>query len=79
MTVRLNLALRAYADLIENGTLHVSYDPLAATEKKIEQAIRSTGSTVEAAARDTETAHPELPTPTNAKQAPDANAQDEHS
>ena len=28
---------------IENGALHVSYDPLATTEKKIEQAVRSTG------------------------------------
>ena len=28
---------------IEKGALHVSYDPLATTEKKIEQAIRSTG------------------------------------
>jgi len=38
---------------IENGALHVSYDPLAMSEKKIEQAIRSTGSTVKAAATDT--------------------------
>jgi hypothetical protein len=28
---------------IENGALHVSYDPLATSEKKIEQAVRSTG------------------------------------
>ena len=47
---------------IENDALHVSYDPFATTEKKIEQAIRSTGSTVKAAATDTETAHPDLPT-----------------
>src|SRR5436190_10369821 len=47
---------------IEKGALHVSYDPLATTEKKIEQAIRSTGSTGKAAATDTETAHPDLPT-----------------
>jgi copper chaperone CopZ len=59
---------------IENGALHVSYDPLATSEKKIEQAIRSTGSTVKAAATDTETAHPDLPTPANAKQAPVENA-----
>ena len=50
---------------IENDALHVSYDPLATSEKKIEQAIRSTGSTVKAAATDTETAHPDLPTPVN--------------
>ena len=50
---------------IENDALHVSYDPLATSEKRIEQAIRSTGSTVKAAATDTETAHPDLPTPAN--------------
>src|SRR6476646_7211332 len=50
---------------IENDLLHVSYDPLATSEKKIEQGIRSTGSTVKAAATDTETAHPDLPTPAN--------------
>jgi copper chaperone CopZ len=53
---------------IENEVLHVSYDPLATSEKKIEQAIRSTGSTVKAAATDTETAHPDLPTSVNVKQ-----------
>ena len=47
---------------IENGVLHVSYDPLATSEKKIEQAVRSTGSTIKAAVTDTETAHPDLPT-----------------
>jgi copper chaperone CopZ len=65
---------------IEKGALHVSYDPLATTEKKIEQAIRSTGSTVKAAATDTETAHPDLPTPASLEQAPVENAdQGEHS
>src|SRR6266481_1533207 len=59
---------------IENGALHVSYDPLATSEKKIEQAIRSTGSTVKAAATDTETAHPDLPTPASLEQAPVENA-----
>jgi copper chaperone CopZ len=47
---------------IEKGALHVSYDPLATTEKKIEQAIRSTGTTIKTAATDTESAHPDLPT-----------------
>jgi hypothetical protein len=47
---------------IEKGALHVSYDPLATTEKKIEQAIRSTGTTIKTAATDTEGAHPDLPT-----------------
>ncbi len=50
---------------IENGALHVSYDPLATTEKEIERAIRSTGTTVKAAVTDTEGAHPDLPTPAN--------------
>ena len=59
---------------IENDALHVSYDPLATSEKKIEQAIRSVGSTVNAAATDTETAHPDLPTPASAKQPPVENA-----
>src|ERR1043166_3880733 len=59
---------------IENGALHVSYDPLATTEKKIEQAIRSTGTTIKAAATDTEGAHPNLPTP-NVHQAPIQNAE----
>jgi hypothetical protein len=65
---------------IENRALHVSYDPLATTEKKIEEAIRSTGSTIKAAATDIETARPHLPTPSNAEQAPTENAQrGEHS
>jgi hypothetical protein len=46
---------------IEKCALHVSYDPLATTEKKIEQAIRSTGTRIKAAATDTESAHPDLP------------------
>ena len=50
---------------IEKGALHVSFDPLATTEKKIEDAVRSTGSTVKAAAADRETPHPDLPTPAN--------------
>ena len=47
---------------IEKGALHVSYDPLATTEKKIEQAIRSTGTIIKAVTTDTESAHPDLPT-----------------
>ena len=58
---------------IEKGALHVSYDPLATTEKKIEQAIHSTGTTIKAAATDTEGAHPDLPTP-NVQQASAQNA-----
>src|SRR3954471_23612606 len=58
---------------IEKGALHVSYDPLGTTEKKIEQAVRSTGTTINAAATDTESAHPDLPTP-NVQQAALQNA-----
>ena len=54
---------------IEKGALHVSYDPLATTENKIEQAVRSTGTTIRAAATDTEDAHPDLPRP-DLQQAP---------
>jgi copper chaperone CopZ len=54
---------------IENEALHVSYDPLATTEKKIERAVRSTGNTVKAAATDTKTPHPDLPTSANVEQA----------
>jgi copper chaperone CopZ len=43
---------------IENGAMHVTYDPLATSEKKIEEAVRASGNTVKAAAADTETPHP---------------------
>ena len=43
---------------IENQAMHVTYDPLATTEKKIEEAVRSSGNTVKAVAADTETPHP---------------------
>jgi copper chaperone CopZ len=62
---------------IQKGALHVSYDPLVTTEKKIEEAVRSTGNTVKAAATDTETAHPDLPTPANLEQAPGADVHDD--
>ena len=54
---------------IEKGALHVSYDPLSTSEKKIEEAVRSTGTTIKAASTDAEGAHPDLPTPTNSEQA----------
>jgi copper chaperone CopZ len=43
---------------IENGAMHVTYDPLATSEKKIEEAVRASGNTVKAAAADTESPHP---------------------
>ncbi len=55
-------AVNALDDVIEmkleKGALHVSYDPLATIEKKMEQAIRSSGTTVKAATTDAETTHP---------------------
>jgi copper chaperone CopZ len=65
---------------IEKGALHVSYDALTTTDKKIEEAIRSTGNTVKATATDTETPHPNLPRPANTEQTPSETTQDdEHS
>jgi hypothetical protein len=49
---------------------------LATTEEKIEQAIRSTGTTIKAAATDTQGAHPDLPAPASLKQAPVKNPRD---
>jgi hypothetical protein len=43
---------------IEKGAMHVTYDPLATTEKKIEEAVRSSGNTVKAAFADTKNPHP---------------------
>src|SRR5262245_14477843 len=65
---------------IEKGALHVSYDPLVTSERKIEEAVRSTGTAIKAAATDTEGAHPDLPGPTDAGQGRDENGQQsEHS
>jgi hypothetical protein len=53
---------------------------LATTEKKIEQAIRSTGTTIKASATDTEDPHLDLPPQINVGQTPAKNAHDgEHS
>ena len=43
---------------IENEAMYVTYDPLATSEKKIEEAVRSSGNTVKAATTDTEAPHP---------------------
>lgn len=61
---------------IEKSALHVSYDPLATTDKRIDQAVGSTGNTVKAAATETETPHPDLPTPANVEQRRAENAHD---
>jgi copper chaperone CopZ len=41
--------------IIENGAVHVTYDALQTTEKKIEEAIRASGSRVTSAETDSET------------------------
>src|SRR5436190_926059 len=53
---------------IEKSAVYVSYDPLATSEKKVEQAILSTGTRVKAAITDTESAHPDLPPQANTEQ-----------
>lgn len=64
---------------IAKGALHVSYDPLATTEKKIEQAIRSTGTTIKNAATDTQNAHPDLPASSQLGRIAVENTHDERS
>ena len=39
---------------IENGAIHVTYDPLQTTEKKIEESIRASGNSVTSAETDSE-------------------------
>jgi copper chaperone CopZ len=43
---------------IEHGAIHVTYDPLQTTEKKIEESIRASGNNVTSAASDSETPRP---------------------
>jgi copper chaperone CopZ len=43
---------------IENGAIHVTYDPLRTTEKKIEESIRASGNRVTSAETDSETPGP---------------------
>ena len=62
---------------IENGALHVSYDPLATNEKKIEEAIGSTGITIKAAAAEREAPHLSPPTPLDVEQATVEKTEDE--
>jgi copper chaperone CopZ len=40
---------------IENGAIHVTYDPLQTTEKRIEESIRASGNSVTSATTDSET------------------------
>ena len=40
---------------IENGAIHVTYDPLQTTEKKIEESIYASGHSVTSAETETET------------------------
>jgi copper chaperone CopZ len=43
---------------IENGAIHVTYDPLQTTEKRIEESIRASGNSVTSATTDSETPRP---------------------
>ena len=43
---------------IENGAIHVMYDPLQTTEKKIEDSIRASGNSVTSAETESETPLP---------------------
>lgn len=43
---------------IENGAIHVTYDPLQTTEKRIEDSIRASGNSVTSAQTDSETPRP---------------------
>ena len=43
---------------IEHGAIHVTYDPLQTTEKKIEESIRASGNSVTSAETDSETPRP---------------------
>jgi copper chaperone CopZ len=43
---------------IENGAIHVTYDPLQTTEKKIEDSIRTSGNSVTSAETESETPRP---------------------
>jgi hypothetical protein len=55
-------ALEGVTDFrIENGVVHVSYDPLTSSEKKIAHAVSAAGGKVKAADSETEAPHPDLP------------------
>ena len=43
---------------IENGAIHVTYDPLETTEKRIEDSIRASGNSVTSAETESETPRP---------------------
>jgi hypothetical protein len=54
----------------------VARDPLATTAKKIKHAILSTGTTIDAAATDTEGAHADVAAPPSLEQASVKNPRD---
>jgi copper chaperone CopZ len=45
---------------IATGAIHVTYDPLKTSDKKIEDSIRASGNSVTSAATETETPHPDV-------------------
>ncbi len=55
-------ALEGVTDFrIENGVVHVGYDPLTTSETKIAHAVSAAGGKVKAADSETEAPHPDLP------------------
>lgn len=55
-------ALEGVIDVrIENGALHVTYDPLTTSERKIAHAVSAAGGKAKAADSEPEAPHPELP------------------
>jgi len=46
---------------MKNGVVHISYDPLTTSEKKIEHAVSAAGGKIKAADSETEVPHPDLP------------------
>ena len=57
---------------IENGAIHVTYDPLQTTEKRIEDSIRASGNSVTSAETDSETPRPVTGSGLAAKREPAA-------
>jgi len=57
------MAIEGVCDVkIATGAIHVTYDPLKTSDKKIEESIRASGNSVTSAATETETPHPDSET-----------------
>lgn len=59
-------ALEGVTDFkIEKGAIHVSYDPLITSERKIADVLSTAGGEIKAADSETEAPHPDLPRRSN--------------